>query len=259
MQLLGQRKMKAKTTMLALFDVLGFENRLHTMGLDSLKASYDLLIAYVRSMDGCLCTRSVPNGDGTFSPAVGYLKVEQAYFSDTLLVWSNYDVFRFPAFCQMCCGLMCESLRIGLPLRGVLSVGDAILDISSGVYIGLPIIEAARLESQQRWLGVSFGDSFTHEPYNQGYDLRTVMDYSTHWKDEEKRKEGSPVLDWPRHWRQEKFGDAVAVVSALDKDPRFHPYYAATLDFIAHSERQHDWFKRPEYQRKTPSRQSQHP
>lgn len=245
--------MKTKTTMLALFDVLGFESRLLAMGLDSLKASYDSLIAYVRSMDGCLCIRSVPNGDGTFSPAVGYLKTEQAYFSDTILVWSDYEVFRFPAFCELCCGLMCESLRIGLPLRGVISVGPAIFDASSGVYIGLPLIEAARAEFQQRWLGVTFGESFTREPYGQGFDPRTVLAYSAHWKDEEKRKKKSPVLDWPRHWRREKLGDVVAAVSALDTDSRFHAYYESTLAFIAHSEAQHDWFMHPQAAERRPN------
>ena len=98
------------------------------------------------------------------------------------------------------------------------------------------------MESAQRWLGVSFCHSFGREPYNRQFDGRLVMQYAQHFKEEEARQAPHLVLDWPRHWRQEEFGDLPAAVSALDIEPPFHDYYANTLAFVAHSEEKHDWF-----------------
>ena len=245
--------MKSNLTMLALFDVLGFESRLNRMGLDGLSVAYDALIKVVQTMNGMMVIRPVPNDEGSFHPAIGFLRTGQTYFSDTIILWSDYDDFRLPAFCKMCCALMCESVRVGLPVRGALSVGEAIMDSSSGVFLGMPLVEAARMEAAQRWLGVSFGHSFSREPYNRQFDARLVMPYSQHFKDEQVRQTPHLVLDWPRHWRQEKFGDLPAAISTLDIEPPFHDYYANTLAFVTHSEQQHDWFKHHQTQPSTPT------
>src|SRR5947209_6990404 len=111
--------MKPRSTkVVALFDVLGFESLLVLRGLDRMLQDYANLTAIVDKIDGCVCIRPVPNGDGTFSSAVGYLVTAQAYFSDTIVLWSDYDTFRLAAFCQICSDLFCESLDLGLPLRG---------------------------------------------------------------------------------------------------------------------------------------------
>ncbi len=197
--------MKSRSTkVIALFDVLGFENLLVLRGLDRMLQDYGKLTAIVDKMNGCMCIQSIPNGDGTCSPAVGYLATAQAYFSDTILLWSDYDTFRLPAFCQMCSDLFSESLELGLPVRGGIAVGDAHLDANSGVFVGIPLVEAARVESAQLWLGISFGVSFASEPYCRHFDPRTVLAYGAHRKRERKYDGLVPgmVLDWPRRWRE---------------------------------------------------------
>lgn len=231
---------------IALLDVLGFENRLRSRGLDSLLVDYGKLTAIVDRMDGCLCVGSVPSEDGTRSPAVGYLATEQAYFSDTILLWCDYDVFRLPAFCQMCSDLFAECLELGLPVRGGIGVGEAHMDKDSGVFVGQPLVEAARVEAAQMWLGVSFGPSFASEPYSSCFDPRTVLAYAAHRKPGTEARVPGMVLDWPRRWRESRHRDVRAILSAMDCDPAFHPYYDHTLRFVDFSERNHDWFLRQE-------------
>jgi hypothetical protein len=234
------------TKVVAVFDVLGFESLLRSRGLDRMLQDYAKLTAIVDKMDGCMCIRPIPNGDGTFSPAVGYLATAQAYFSDTILLWSNYDAFKLPAFCQMCSDLFCESLELGLPMRGGIAVGDTHLDADSGVFVGLPLVEAARAESAQLWLGVSLSASFAVEPFNHNFDLRTVLAYRAHRKRGRKYAGLLPgmVLDWPRRWRENRKGDVRSLVTSMDSDPEFHRYYKHTLRFIDYSENHHDWFLR---------------
>jgi hypothetical protein len=231
-----------QATTFALFDVLGFGRRFNDLKLEGMRVAYDRLIAVARGMEVSLFLRSFPNGEGGSPTALGVFPTQSAYFSDTIILWQAYDEFPFPSFCQMCCELMCESLPIGLPLRGALAVGPAILDKPSGVFLGSPLIEAARMHSAQRWLGVSFCESFL-EPRKYKFDPQLVLPYSEHFKDEAARRTPGLVLDWPRHWREKGYGELAAAVSALDVEPAFHEYYANTLAFIEHSEQQHDWFK----------------
>lgn len=142
----------------------------------------------------------------------------------------------------MCASLLCESLRVGLPLRGALSVGDAILDKSRGVYLGAPLIEAARTEAGQAWIGVSFGPSFGVAPYNRSFDARTILPYKKHCNPERENYVQGLVLDWPRYWRENTLGDVQATICGLDTQLDFSHYYGNTLDFFSYSEAQHDWF-----------------
>jgi hypothetical protein len=245
---------KSEVTTLALFDVLGFESHLKRIGLERLKDAYESLIAVVRTMKVDYFLRSLPSSDGASHPALGVFPTEYAYFSDTIIVWQMYNEFPFPSFCQMCCEFMCESLRVHLPVRGALAVGPAILDKGSGVYLGSPLVEAARMEEAQCWLGASFCNSF-FEPHKYHFAPELVIPYSEHFKPKEKMKYSPGLaLDWPRHWREKGVGDLAATISALETESvpetesavekeRIHEYYANTLAFVTHSEQQHDWFK----------------
>jgi len=49
-----------------------------------------------------------------------------------------------------------SSIEIGLPLRGAFSMGEAVLHLDRGVFLGQPIIDTARLEHTQLCIGASF-------------------------------------------------------------------------------------------------------
>ena len=214
--------------------------RVRRRGLAEIHSEYGRLIEIVKSRNGSLCIGRAPTGDGRYSPAVGWLQTEQTYFSDTVLVWAGFDQFRYPAFCSLCATLICEALNIAMPLRGAVSVGEAVLDQATGTYVGNAIVEAANVEKAQRWLGVSYAPSAAK--HIQAFDPRLVLPYTQHRKEGTERLVEGAVLDWPRFWRENYREDLVSTLRRLQLSLGSHPYIDATIDFAGYSERQHDWF-----------------
>lgn len=228
---------------IALFDILGTKKRMETLKLDAVLKQYIQLAEFVDNMTGSLMIHSVPAGDGGFCPAVGYLAVEQAYFSDTFLVWADYDSFRIPAFFEMCSGLFCHSLELGIPLRGGIAVGDAYMDKEKNIFLGPALIDAYLAESAGEWLGISCGNSFGSEQYRGPFDPRTVLPYSRHQNQKKEYKLEGLVLDWPRLWRKTERPDACEKLRFMDTEIEFQSYYSNTIAFVEASAQKHNWWE----------------
>jgi hypothetical protein len=226
--------------LVCLLDVLGFENILQRIGLASLRSKYEALIEYVAQQTGGIDV--VPTPDGHV--AVGWLVVGNAYFSDTLLFWTDYNPMALPSFSQLAADTFCYGLETELPLRGAIAVGEVVLDRERGVFIGQPLVEAARTERAQEWIGISFGPSFQHPEFNRGFYLNTVMPYKSHYKDRASEYATGMTVDWPRQWRESRKSDPRPIIKTLDRDPGFATYYARSLAFVDFSEKHHDWFRR---------------
>lgn len=54
----------------------------------------------------------------------------------------------------------CQAIFAGIPLRGCLSTGMALMDQEKTIYFGDPIVEAARGETAQYAIGIAFGKKF---------------------------------------------------------------------------------------------------
>jgi len=225
---------------LGLFDVLGFSERVRRRSLAEVYAEYERLIEVAKNKNGSLCIGKALRGDGYYSPAVGWLRTEHAYFSDTVLIWSRFDDSRYAAFCSLCATLVCEALMIAMPLRGAISVGEAVLDKATGTYVGAAVVEAADVEKAQMWLGVSFTPSAAKRI--QGFDPRLVLPYCRHRKEGAERLVEGAVLDWPRQWRENQREDLISTLRQLEQSLGSHPYIEAAIEFAAYSERHHDWF-----------------
>lgn len=226
--------------LVCLLDVLGFENLLRRIGLAGLHTKYRALVEYVKGQTGGLDI--VPTPDGHV--AVGWLVVGNAYFSDSLLFWTPYSKMALPSFTHLIAEAVCLCLETELPLRGAIAVGEAVLDSSGGVFLGDPLVEAARTEREQQWIGVSFGPSFTKPGFNDGFRLDTVLPYKSHYKDCANAYVTGMTVDWPRHWRDTRTSDLRALLRGLNMDPIFSEYYNRSLCFIDFSEENHDWFRR---------------
>ena len=224
---------------LGFLDVLGFTNKFETFGIDEIHARYSKITEYVREQTGGVDI--VPTPDGHV--AVGWLDLGQAYFSDTILFWTQYNKMALPSFTDLMSEAVCFSIEQQLPLRGTLSVGEAILDSETHTYLGKPIIEGAKTEVAQRWIGISFGSSFMEGECSQGFHLHTVLPYKSHYKDKENKMATGMVVDWPRKWRETRKTDVRPIIEALDTVPEAHAYYENTLRFIDFSEEHPDWFK----------------
>jgi hypothetical protein len=231
--------MASDLKVLCLLDVLGFEALFKSIGLEALAARYEKLICYVKEQTGGL--NIIPTPDGHV--AVGWLVISNTYFSDTLLFWTRYNQMSLPSFTYLIAEAICYGLENELPLRGTLTVGEMVLDKDTGTYLGKPLIEAARTERLQQWIGVSLGVSFSQPGFNKGFYLDTVLPYKSHYKDQASPLVTGMVVDWPRKWRVSRGTDIREVVSKMDIEPQFSKYYTNTLKFIDFSEQNHDWFK----------------
>lgn len=247
----------------ALFDVLGFEKRLGHLGLKEMLARYEALIDVVHYRE-----EQVKRvfGDFGFEEAPYWLndgdvflftKTQGAYASDSILIWANrtwpdargmcpeelkthpsspedrwkYQPVPCDNFLDVCNDLMCRGLEVGLPLRGAIAVGDAILDPERHIYLGQPIVDAARFESGQTMISASFCKSAV----NQTIPNRFSLQFERHIKDNFRELWGGAMLDWPRHWRNTRKASLNDAIQSLDTDPNFSHYYKNTLELIAHS------------------------
>ena len=231
-------KSKSENQLVCLLDVLGFESRLNALGLSAIEAKYRELIAYVKEQKGGLDL--VPTPDGHV--AVGWLLIGSAYFSDSLLFWTDYSKIALPSFTHCIAEAICFGLETELPLRGAIAVGEAILDEDNGVFLGKPLVEVARTERTQRWIGASFGPSFSAPGFNDGFHLHTILPYKSHYKDRTSEYATGMTVDWPRRWRESRKSDPRPILQSLNRDPAFSGYYDRAEGFAAFSEENHDWF-----------------
>ena len=228
----------------ALFDVLGFENRIRSIGLDRMYDLYKNLISITKETNE-FAQRIFKSGitDAfAFDGGVAiYYPVFSAYASDTIILWadrtaiaaklaaiSGGDVQSFKGmrefawaskpvppdpFLKVCCELMCKSIEIGLPLRGALTIGDLRMEPQEGIYLGIPIVDAARIEPEQDFLGASL-----HKSFHEGIvPKRYTLPFEEHFKSEKSKSNTlCTVLDWPRHWKETRETDLHDDIYKLD-------------------------------------------
>lgn len=255
----------------ALFDILGFEKRLARLGLPEMQARYEALIHAVnyrkeqmQRVFGDLDFEEAPywtaEGD-----VFTFNKVYGAYASDSILLWSNrtwpqardidsetcqrladnpadgwkYHPIPCDNFLDVCNDLMCRGLEVGLPLRGAIAIGEAILEPDRNIFLGQPIVDAARLENGHHLIGTSFCVS----GMNQTIPLRYALQFDSHIKDTHRQLWGGAMLDWPRHWRKSRKTDLHRAIHVLDTEPECSDYYSNTLELIAYSQRYADRFE----------------
>ena len=230
---------------LAIFDVLGFSNKLKELGLEEMNRRYDLLIkeALEPYAAGSQWAQLLVTGqDNVCWPGAFRLPIRYAYFSDTILLWIPYSPYIVRPFLDRLLSMFCEALRLGLPLRGAVSAGTAILHNRTTKFLGDPLVVAATLEKAQNWLGAAYGVCPEAETLSVEVRPYQLMLYDAPLKD---KQEAPPlsglVLDWPRRWREIYHASAKDVVLRL-RTRGFETYYDAALAFIEHSDANPDWF-----------------
>ena len=207
--------------------------------------------------------------------ANGYIRV--GHFSDTFLIYTNYLIKRQPfwladsyyeenpllimeantkynpliikehslyiSFLQVCMEFFCEAIRAGIPLRGCVATGMAIMNKHDSIFLGEPLVEAARGEPAQNAIGIAFGRSFNnyHPIYN-----RYFIPYLKNIKENDIKAEFlSPMmLDWPRFWRHKYASDKPLIedyISKMNDNPKFSKYYDNAIKFAEFSEEHENW------------------
>ncbi len=135
---------------LASLDVLGFKNRLANQGLSGVFADYGALQVHLKGLG----TKFTVLGT-LFNQTVGVTKqAPYVLLSDTLLLWCDADG-DVESFIAVCGGLVADSVRRGMFLRGAVAFGETIIDPSTNTFLGQPIVDAYLAETDQEWVGLA--------------------------------------------------------------------------------------------------------
>lgn len=148
----NQKNNKTKKRFVAVLDILGFKNKLNTIGLNQISLYYRRLLEKLTL--GCVQSETL----------------SIRFFSDTILLFSEpidrygviNDYLFVKAFDQMqntCAAIMSIAVNQDLPLRGGIAFGDTYIVASKNIYLGQPMIDAHLIEEAQEWIGVAFHES----------------------------------------------------------------------------------------------------
>jgi hypothetical protein len=230
-------------------DVLGFEALLKQIGLDELGLRYEALlnIALARHSESRPWSLGLALVGGHVRPGLMWLPIQTAYFSDGLLLWVHYHPGHVFEFLDRCSRIFCEALTLGMPIRGAIAVGRATLDKARGIYLGLPLIEAVRLEGRLDWIGVALGASWKSEQLRIPVPPDKVFLYNPPLKEGAADLFAGLVLDWPRVWRESRQDSAVEYLRRLSSNlpENLAARYAAATAFWEHSLANQDWDRPP--------------
>jgi hypothetical protein len=231
-----------------LLDILGFKSIFQREGLLAVRGKYKRLMDHVNNQKHGYDLIQTPGGHLMLGVGTsGYF-----YASDSFLFWMSYNSIALPKFTEDVSEMICLGLETGLPLRGAIAVGESILDEETGEFLGGPIIEADIVNHTQRWIGASFGPSFT-EPGKHAFDPKTVLPYKGHYKsldDVASKFATGLTVDWPRRWRETRNSDVRPVIQNLglnlDPNGKYSEYYRQAKDFADFSEQNQAWFRKQE-------------
>lgn len=242
--------------LIAFLDVLGFEALLSRIGLEALTLRYQelLSVALDPHSESRPWSRAQAIVCGVRTPALMWLPIQSAYFSDSLLLWVPYDPGHVEEFLNRCSRVFCEALAQGLPIRGAISVGRATLDKEKNIYLGSPLIEAVRLEGKSNWVGVCFAASWKSETLHIPVPPDMVFLYDPPFKEGGNTLFSGLVLDWPRAWRESREDSALPYLEQLrlpDLPEELKSRYDAAMVFWRHSEKNQDWYVPPGWTRET--------
>ena len=241
---------------IAFLDVLGFEALLNELGLDEVARRYDALLKTALSPQSEDKPWSQEIAIVLGEPVSGlmFLPIQTAYFSDSLLLWVNYHPRHVPFFLDRCARVFCQALALGIPVRGAISIGKAILDRSRGIYLGTPVIEAVRLEGKSNWIGIALAASWKSETKRVPVPPDRVFPYEPPLKDGGQALFSDLVLDWPRVWRESRTDSPVECLNSLcrpELPPTLKDRYTAAVRFVEYSAANQDWFLPPGAKRLT--------
>lgn len=242
--------------LIAFLDVLGFEALLNRIGLEALTERYEglLSVALGPQSESRPWSRAQTIVLGERTPALMWLPIRTAYFSDSLLLWVAYHPGHVEEFLNRCARVFCEALAQGLPIRGAISAGRATLNKERGIYLGLPLIEAVRLEGKSDWIGVSLAASWQSETLRIPVPPDMVFVYDPPLKQGGDILFSGLVLDWPRVWRESREDSALPHLESLrlpELPQELKARYDAASTFWLHSEKNQDWCLPPGFTRET--------
>jgi hypothetical protein len=221
--------------LIAVFDVLGFSALVREKGIQVLLGMYQDLIARVVLNTNYTGFGRIKVGPGKFCLGGFYAPVNYAYFSDTILLWTTRQFTHVSPFLAKCGDLVCEALKIGLPLRGSVCFGEAVMHKASNTFLGPALVEANEMEKNQNWIGATLGASFMLNELKEALSEALVVPlFCEHFKPEMKTSLPYLTLDWVGRWRLKANPDVITMLESMKaKAPEKNKvYYDNTISFV---------------------------
>ncbi len=227
-----------KEIILAFFDILGSSKRLVNNEYQRVYNFYQYMVKLCSETEVALSSPGILPWEQEYEIIMLH-PMHHAFFSDTFILWIEYDNFiqpRMGGFYEKCSIIFIEALKKGIPLRGSIARGTAIMDEKNKLYLGKPLSEAAKAEPAQRWLGIGLTKS-CEKIYPT--EAQFVFPFKKHIKKEKENILSQAVLDWARYWRENEKGNPEKYIDEINIDSQFSIYYEITKEYIKTSEKGH--------------------
>lgn len=231
-----------KEIVLAFFDILGSSKRLMNNEYQKVYEFYQYMVK--------LCSETkVPLSHPGFLHNVPDKEIlilhslHHAFFSDTFIIWVEYNNFlqpRMGGFYEKCSTIFIEAIKKGIPLRGSIARGTAIMDENNKLFLGKPLAEAAKAEPAQQWLGIGITKSCE---IIYPTEARYLFPFEDHIKEGKESLLSIVVLDWARYFRRNEKDDPILYIDKMNTDNKFSKYYETTKKYIQLSKEHSDFMK----------------
>lgn len=231
-----------KEIVLAFFDILGSSKRLMNNEYQKVYEFYEYMVKLCSETEVALSSPGIfPNEQG--KEILVLHPMHHAFFSDTFIIWVEHRSFpptRMGGFYEKCSTIFIEAIKKGIPLRGSIARGTAIMDEENKLFLGKPLAEAAKAETAQQWLGIGITKSCENI---YPTEARYLFPFNEHIKEGKDYLLSVAVLDWARYFRETENGDPTPYIDKMNTDDKFSTYYEITKKYIQSSEEHSDFMK----------------
>lgn len=240
MRFMEKSKVEEKNIALAFFDILGTSEKIRCGQYDEVYDFYSYMVDLCSTEQIPISFSDLPGHFNRGADIVLNFPMKHAFFSDTFIVWVEYEQLfgmSLRGFYEKCMDIFIEAIKRGIPLRGAVSRGTAIMNEEKKLYLGQPIVEAARAEAAQNWLGIALTRSCQEASVSEAWLL---LPYTEHIKESYTKKGKDTVftncvLDWPKYWRDTQDGDVIPIIQEMNSNMAFSSYYDNAIKFINYS------------------------
>ncbi len=252
----GNRQMenvttKEKNIALAFFDILGTSEKIIRGQYDKIYDFYSYMVDLCSEEQIPISFSNLPGHFNNGADIVLNFPMKHAFFSDTFIVWVEYEQLfgmSLRGFYEKCMDIFNEAIKRGIPLRGAISRGTAIMDEEKQLYLGKPIVEAARAEAVQNWIGIALTRSCQEASLSEAwlllpYDEHIKETYIKKCKDTNDILFTNCVLDWPKYWRNTQDKDIISLIEQMNDDEAFSSYYDNAIKFVNYSKENGDFWE----------------
>lgn len=239
---------KEKNIALAFFDILGTSEKINNNQYNEVYEFYSYMADLCSEEQIPISFSKLPGHFNEGYNLVLNFPMKHAFFSDTFIVWVEYEELfgmSLRGFYEKCMDIFIEAIKRGIPLRGAISRGTAIMNDDKKLYLGKPLVEAARAEAAQNWMGIALTRSCQEAALSEAWLL---LPYTEHIKEEYIKKSKdilftNCVLDWPKYWRNTQNEEVIPLIKRMNNRIEFSSYYDNAIKFVNYSEKNADFWE----------------